>query len=249
MFCSLVVGDMSSGIASLYRILKDGTRCRIVLLLQERGSLSYVDLMKALEITNTGKMNYHLKVLGELLSKREDGEYVLSKKGLLASRLLLEFPNGGVTAAAGIPTGVGAAATLTLASSFVLGFFAVAVAAYSSSDWLGSSNFVSNTLFMSLMVFSLSVLALMSCIFPFLILRGSSVGYLWYVMIAVWIGLLAYSVVFHFPYWTTFYSSSPNTYSEMVIALVLLAPFIYSIGCIFYFLTEKPRRFFHIKES
>ena len=83
---------MSSGIASLHKVLKDETRQKIILLLQQKGSLSYVDLMKALGITNTGKMNYHLKVLGNLLTKKEDGQYVLTEKGTLASRLLLEFP-------------------------------------------------------------------------------------------------------------------------------------------------------------
>ena len=83
---------MGSGIASLLKVLKDETRRKIILLLQEKGSLSYVDLMKALGITNTGKMNYHLKVLGDLLSKKEDGQYALTEKGTLASRLLLEFP-------------------------------------------------------------------------------------------------------------------------------------------------------------
>jgi len=83
---------MTSSIASLHKILKDETRRKIILLLQEKNSLSYVDLMKALGITNTGKMNYHLKVLGDLLSKKEDGQYFLSEKGALASRLLIEFP-------------------------------------------------------------------------------------------------------------------------------------------------------------
>lgn len=83
---------MSSGIASLHKVLKDETRRKIILLLQEKGSLSYVDLMKALGITNTGKMNYHLKVLGDLLAKKENGQYALTEKGTLASRLLLKFP-------------------------------------------------------------------------------------------------------------------------------------------------------------
>jgi len=82
---------MGSGIGSLHKILKDETRRRIILLLQEKGSLGYVDMMKALGITNTGKMNYHLKVLGNLLTKRDDGQYGLSDRGVLASRLLQEF--------------------------------------------------------------------------------------------------------------------------------------------------------------
>ncbi len=83
---------MNSVLASLHKVLKDKTRRRIILLLQEKGSHGYVDLMKALGIANTGKMNYHLKVLGDLLSKNEDGRYSLSEKGELASRLLLELP-------------------------------------------------------------------------------------------------------------------------------------------------------------
>jgi len=83
---------MSSGLASLHKILKDETRRKIILLLNEKGDLSYTNLMKALEIDNTGRMNYHLKVLNDLVLKREDGQYVLTEKGKLASRLLLEFP-------------------------------------------------------------------------------------------------------------------------------------------------------------
>ena len=83
---------MDSELASFHKILKDKTRRKIILLLHEQDSLSYVDLMKALGITNTGKMNYHLKILGDLLSKIEDGKYILTEKGKLASRLLLEFP-------------------------------------------------------------------------------------------------------------------------------------------------------------
>jgi hypothetical protein len=82
---------VSSNIGSLHKILKDETRRKIILLLQEKRSLSYVDLMKTLGITNTGKMNYHLKVLGNLLSKRDGDQYVLSEKGMLAYRLMQEF--------------------------------------------------------------------------------------------------------------------------------------------------------------
>ena len=82
---------MNSGLASLHRILKDETRSKIILLLQEKGSLSYTDLMNALGIANTGKLNYHLKVLGDLVSKNADGLYFLTEKGKLASQFLSEF--------------------------------------------------------------------------------------------------------------------------------------------------------------
>lgn len=83
---------MSSGIASLHKVLKDETRRRILLSLYEKGSLGYVDLMKAIGITSTGKMNYHLKVLNNLILKREDGQYLLTEKGELSLRLMLAYP-------------------------------------------------------------------------------------------------------------------------------------------------------------
>jgi DNA-binding HxlR family transcriptional regulator len=83
---------MSSGIASLHKILKDETRSKIVLLLHEKGSLSYTELMKELKIVSTGKLNYHLKSLDDLIMKKEDGTYTLTEKGVLASKVLLEFP-------------------------------------------------------------------------------------------------------------------------------------------------------------
>jgi len=84
---------MNSGIASLHKILKDETRRKIILLLNEKGSLSYTDLMDSLSIVSTGTLNYHLKILSELLAKTNDGKYILTEKGKLASRLLLEFPD------------------------------------------------------------------------------------------------------------------------------------------------------------
>jgi len=88
----LAIFIMSLRADSLHKILKDKTRREIIVLLNEKGSLSYVDLMKAMEISNTGKMNYHLKILDNLISKDENGRYLLTEKGKLAARLLQEFP-------------------------------------------------------------------------------------------------------------------------------------------------------------
>lgn len=83
---------MNVNMASLYKVLKDATRQRIVLKLCESGPLTYVDLMKIVGITSTGKFNYHLKVLGDLVEKGKDGKYRLTETGMLASQLLLKFP-------------------------------------------------------------------------------------------------------------------------------------------------------------
>jgi len=84
---------MSTGIETLPRILKDQTRRQAIILLSERGSLSYTELMGALGCVNTGSLNYHLKVLGDLLTKNDAGKYVLSDKGEIAFRLLKMFPD------------------------------------------------------------------------------------------------------------------------------------------------------------
>jgi len=83
---------MDMDLASLHKILKDPTRRNIVLHLSRRGQLAYMELMNLLEITNTGKFNYHLKVLGNLIEKGEDGKYRLTERGQLAFQLLQKFP-------------------------------------------------------------------------------------------------------------------------------------------------------------
>ena len=85
---------MSQGIASLHKILKDETRRKIILKLNEKTGLTYTDLMESLEIVSTGTLNYHLKILGDLIKKNDSGKYLLSEKGQLAYRILTEFPNG-----------------------------------------------------------------------------------------------------------------------------------------------------------
>lgn len=85
---------MSSGLASLHKILKDKTRRQIVLLLNDKGTLTYTELKETLGFLTTGLLNYHLKVLDDLLAKNDVGQYLLSDKGKLAAKLLVEFPDG-----------------------------------------------------------------------------------------------------------------------------------------------------------
>ncbi len=85
---------MSSTIDSLHKILKDETRRKIILKLNEKDSMTYTDLMESLDIVSTGTLNYHLKVLGDLIEKNDSGQYLLSEKGQLAYKVLTEFPSG-----------------------------------------------------------------------------------------------------------------------------------------------------------
>ncbi|MDG6991263.1 MAG: winged helix-turn-helix transcriptional regulator [Nitrososphaerota archaeon] len=78
--------------ASLHKILSDTTRRGILELLAERESLSYTDIMTLLQITNTGRLNYHLKALASLISKDKAGKYHLTEQGRQAAGLLNTFP-------------------------------------------------------------------------------------------------------------------------------------------------------------
>jgi hypothetical protein len=78
--------------SSLHKILTDTTRRSILELLSEKQTLSYTEIMTLLQVTNTGRLNYHLKALGNLVSKDDDGKYRLTERGQLAVSLLKTFP-------------------------------------------------------------------------------------------------------------------------------------------------------------
>jgi DNA-binding transcriptional ArsR family regulator len=65
--------------SSLHKILNDATRRNVLELLAEKDALSYTEIMALLQVTNTGRLNYHLKALGALLSKDDQGKYQLPR--------------------------------------------------------------------------------------------------------------------------------------------------------------------------
>ena len=83
---------MKVELSGLHKILKDPTRREILKLLNDKGPLPYVELMAQAKVTNTGRFNYHLKVLGDLIEKLSDGRYSLTERGCLAVQMLDEFP-------------------------------------------------------------------------------------------------------------------------------------------------------------
>ena len=83
---------MTVEFSNLHKILKDLTRRNIIRCLAKAGSLSYVDLMTQTKVTNTGRLNYHLRILNGLIEKHVDGKYGLTEKGRLALQLLDKFP-------------------------------------------------------------------------------------------------------------------------------------------------------------
>jgi hypothetical protein len=79
-------------IQSLHGILKNPIRRKIVLSLHEKKELTYTELMNLVKVQNTGKFNYHLKILGDLVKKNQDEKYQLAEKGEIAAQMLLRFP-------------------------------------------------------------------------------------------------------------------------------------------------------------
>ena len=73
---------MRDQVTNLNRILSSSIRREILELIRENGELSYVAIRQALGQMNTGQLNYHLKSLGDLVSKDTlTGKYKLSEAG------------------------------------------------------------------------------------------------------------------------------------------------------------------------
>ncbi len=83
---------MSLDFESLSDVLKHPIRRKIILALYDSNRLSYVDLMNIVKVVSTGKFNYHLKILGDLIEKDQNGKYSLTEKGKMAAQLLQKFP-------------------------------------------------------------------------------------------------------------------------------------------------------------
>jgi hypothetical protein len=82
---------MSNEFESLHGILKDQTRRKMLLLVNEKGEVKYTDFMEKTGVSSTGTINYHLKILNDLLTKNEAGMYKLTEKGKAACNLMLQF--------------------------------------------------------------------------------------------------------------------------------------------------------------
>jgi Helix-turn-helix domain len=83
---------MSVDLPHLHNVLRDRTRAKILESLSEDGPLAYGEMQALLGIDHTGKLNYHLKLLGDLIVKDEQsGKYDLTEKGRLALVLLGKF--------------------------------------------------------------------------------------------------------------------------------------------------------------
>lgn len=136
----------------LHRVLKDKTRASALELLGQRGSLSYSELLRLLGIEHTGKLNYHLRVLGDLLDKDEQtGYYTLSEKGKIALALLDKFQRE----AEKRPDGVLVVGVLLI----MAGLYELYVGVPDAASWLseGSNPFVAFGLSVSIASLALGI--------------------------------------------------------------------------------------------
>jgi len=85
---------LSIDIRNLHGVLKDQSRRKILAALKGRGALTYTELLGVVDTVHTGKLNYHLKVLGDLITKDDASRYTLTEKGEIAVRILSGFAAG-----------------------------------------------------------------------------------------------------------------------------------------------------------
>ena len=80
--------SMNDETSRINKILANSIRQEILELINKRGKISYVDIRKELGRMDTGKLNYHLKILGDLISKDlANGKYALTDKGIAALKM------------------------------------------------------------------------------------------------------------------------------------------------------------------
>lgn len=76
---------MDEEVIRVSKILANSTRRKILEFIKLRESVSYVEIRKILGNMNTGQLNYHLKVIDNLLSKDvATGKYSITEAGIIA---------------------------------------------------------------------------------------------------------------------------------------------------------------------
>jgi hypothetical protein len=112
---------------SFNNVLKHPIRRKVILALGANKNLSYVELLNITEAANTGKFNYHLKILGDLIEKSSDGKYCLTEKGTLALQFLQKFPEKKPVSTS----------NLHMADAALIGFAGVFLVAADPILWIG----------------------------------------------------------------------------------------------------------------
>jgi hypothetical protein len=140
------------------------------------------------------------------------------------------------------PAGVTVVGVFALLGSIGLGllsYFAVILAS------VGFSSSPSDYAFHVFLSFSLplAVFALVGLFLSIVVLRGLASKYLWYILMAYWASLLAFSSAWVFTSFGNIGSPSLTIYS---LAIFVLPTYVYTASCIAYFSAKKTRQYFHL---
>lgn len=73
--------------SGIFKALSHPIRIKMIEYLQESVELSYTELLNLLNI-DAGHLNFHLKIMGKLIKKTEDGNYILTDEGSVAYRMI-----------------------------------------------------------------------------------------------------------------------------------------------------------------
>ena len=73
---------MKDDMVRINKILANSTRREILEIINQRGETTYADIRQTLGQMNTGRLNYHLRMIGNLISKEAaTGKYMLTNVG------------------------------------------------------------------------------------------------------------------------------------------------------------------------
>jgi hypothetical protein len=160
------------------------------------------------------------------------------------------------------PTGVKVIALLTLFSSVALGFlsFILWFLNFAGFAFASSVQSLSITARNVYAIFP-PIFALFSLVASILLLISVRWKYLWHSLLGYWLVLIVYFLFLEAGVFTNYVSvfsqflfgmgvnwdQFGGLYSFLGRGVVYLIPFIYSFGCIAYFLKETPRKYFSIQ--
>ena len=136
------------------------------------------------------------------------------------------------------PIGLTIVAFLTLLSSVVLAFLLLTLWVVSC---VGMGGGIPLTV-TNLPHYLSWLLPIFAFLFSVSILGGITSRYLWYSLVVFWIAL----VLFFVGWYTSTEIWHYTGYFEFGILFVLF-PFIYTVGCLVYFLTSTPKEYFHVR--
>lgn len=92
------------GIERRIKALSHWARRKIILLLGEKGPMTYSELMKNVGVEDSGTFAFHLRSLGDLVEKTDDGKYRLTNEGERVYKALKYLLSGEETEAREEPT-------------------------------------------------------------------------------------------------------------------------------------------------